>query len=138
MLLSIQTYGQDDWQLAASKEGVEAYYRISTCNNESVVFLKFVNTTDQAVTISWHEEYLFTGEGDYIRVNPDGFELGIPTGEMEGTDCDNIIDLQLVSRPNLMLKAKHDDQVERGEIEQSDYQFKQIQAFKLLGLTIQN
>lgn len=41
--------------------GVEAFYQVSNCNGENVVFVKFINHNDYAVTLEWFDA-VFTQE----------------------------------------------------------------------------
>lgn len=111
MLLSIQSYGQEDWLLQSSIDGVEVYSRIADCDDESVVFLKFINSNDQTVSISWDEEFTFEGESDFRSVNPSGHFLDLEPGEVVGNACEEAPILQLVSRPTVFLSASNSEDV---------------------------
>jgi hypothetical protein len=37
------------------QNGVEAFYQLSKCNNEDVVFIKFINNNANAVVVEWND-----------------------------------------------------------------------------------
>lgn len=52
-------------------EGIEAWFAPGTCNGVSVVFIKFVNTNNQAVTLQWYPS-VFTQDRTWITHSGDG------------------------------------------------------------------
>jgi hypothetical protein len=38
-----------------TQNGVEAFYQLSKCNNEDVVFIKFINNNAKAVVVEWND-----------------------------------------------------------------------------------
>jgi hypothetical protein len=84
MLFSFQSYGQTEWTFHLEMDGVKAYSRIAKCNEESVVFLKFVNSNSGDVTVSWDEQMKFQGSDSFEKVNPMEMLLSVSPGEIFG------------------------------------------------------
>lgn len=80
MLVSIQVglafNHPDDWQPifltpggGNTVEGVEANFKLATCNGEEVVFIRFINHNEYSVTLEWYDavydkEMKFIGRTD--------------------------------------------------------------------------
>ncbi len=47
-------------------DGVEAYFQLSTCNGENVVYVKFINHNDYSVKLEWFDA-VFTQELKWIN-----------------------------------------------------------------------
>lgn len=52
-LMSIKSQAQDNWSYDQTVDGIDFYHQIAQCNGDSVVFLKFINSTNHNVLISW-------------------------------------------------------------------------------------
>src|ERR1017187_2517319 len=54
----------ESWQKI--QDGVEIFFKLSTCNGEDVILLKFINHNASAVSIEWNEA-VFTNSSKWIR-----------------------------------------------------------------------
>lgn len=62
MLISIQTYGQDnDWKLLTTIDGVEISYQKTICDDVDVLLIKLVNTTSQDISMNLDYAFLMDG-----------------------------------------------------------------------------
>ena len=91
----------DEWVFSTEKDGVKAYYRISTCGDDQVVYLRFVNANTGAVTISWNDEIQFTGEPSPRTLKAENSAITIQSGETAGTTCVNPAVPELVVKPTV-------------------------------------
>lgn len=55
--LNLESQAQSNWTLDQSVKGVEFYHQLTQCDGNTVVFLKFKNTTNQNVLITWNEVF---------------------------------------------------------------------------------
>ena len=63
MLISIQTYGQDnDWKLLTTIDGVEVSYLKGNCEESEMLFIKTKNTTPESLSISYKYDFQIDGE----------------------------------------------------------------------------
>ena len=49
---------KEQWVFHSEVQGVKVYYQVSTCQNNSVVYLKFDNTNNRSVRITWKEVFI--------------------------------------------------------------------------------
>lgn len=74
------------WTLDTTVSDVQCYYKIVSCNDRSVVLLRFNNQNDGAVKITWQEEFK-----TQLNDNEPGFygpkELTLNPGESDEYDC---------------------------------------------------
>ncbi|MFO8054915.1 MAG: hypothetical protein R6U19_07130 [Bacteroidales bacterium] len=95
-LTSVQA--QDaDWSLYKEADGVEIYQKSTNCHDPSEgyhrrhVLLKFVNTTDQDVEVSWFTELWYNGECNTCH-EPESpeyyFSVELQAGETKEGTCD--------------------------------------------------
>jgi len=47
------------------QNGVEAFYQLNKCNNESVVFIKFVNHNNYGISLEW-KDAVFTKDSEWV------------------------------------------------------------------------
>ncbi len=77
---------QTTWHLSQSVGNVDFYYSITTCNDDSVVFLKFVNNNSGNVAITWKEVFDTQYESGVT-----GFfgpkQMTLPPGITEQSSC---------------------------------------------------
>ena len=57
MTASISLKAQTNWTQDQTLNGVKCYHKIEQCNGVNVVFLKFDNTTNGILYISWKEVF---------------------------------------------------------------------------------
>jgi hypothetical protein len=83
------------------QNNVEAFYKLDKCNNEDVIFIKFINYNANSVTINW-EDAIFTQNRKWINnVNMDGKKsLKIEANEVAVGECLSSIYPQLVIKVN--------------------------------------
>lgn len=91
----------EDWVLATEKTGVKAYYRITTCGEDQVIYLRFVNSNTGAVQVSWKGEIQFSGESQPRSIKEQSSSLTIQNGEVSGTSCINPVIAELVVKQEL-------------------------------------
>lgn len=66
-------------------KGVEAYFQAGTCDNQGVVYIKFVNTNNYPVNLEWHNAVFTTGL-TWIHQETDRKSLTIPANtSLEGS-----------------------------------------------------
>lgn len=95
------TVSAEEWTLATEKSGVKAYYRITTCGEDQVIYLRFVNSNAGAVQVSWKGEIQFTGEAVPRSVKEENSSLTLQNGEISGTTCTNPANAELVVKPTV-------------------------------------
>lgn len=93
------TVAAEEWILSTEKDGVKAYYRITTCGEDQVIYLRFVNSNAGAVQISWRGEIQFTGEEKPRSIQEENTSLTLQKGEVSGTSCINPAIAELVVKP---------------------------------------
>lgn len=93
------TISAEEWTLATEKSGVKAYYRITTCGDDQVIYLRLVNSNSGAVQVSWKGVLQFTGEPSPRSIKEDLSQITIQTGETTGTTCVNPSVPELVVKP---------------------------------------
>lgn len=91
----------DEWVFSTEKEGVKAYYKISTCGDDQVVYLRFVNANAGAVSVSWKDEIQFAGEPSPRTLKAESTAITIQPGETTGTTCVNPAVPELVVKPTV-------------------------------------
>jgi hypothetical protein len=91
----------EDWVLATEKSGVKAYYRITTCGEDQVIYLRFVNNNLGAAQVSWKGEIRFSGESQPRSIKEQISSLTIQNGEISGTSCINPAIAELVVKQEL-------------------------------------
>lgn len=89
----------EEWILAVEKSGVKAYYRITSCSEDQVIYLRFVNNNTGSVQVSWKGEVQFTGETGPRAIKEENTILTIQNGEVSGTTCTNPAIAELVVKP---------------------------------------
>ncbi len=99
LLKNILTVPAEEWTLATEKSGVKAYYRITTCGEDQVIYLRFVNSNPGAVQVSWKGEIQFTGEPTPRSIKEENSNLTLENGEVSGTTCINPANAELVVKP---------------------------------------
>lgn len=81
---------RDQWVFHSEVSGVKIYYQISSCENQSVVYLKFDNTNKRPVRIAWKE--IFTTK--QISEEQEGYlgqkQLTLSPGITSQSDCSPI------------------------------------------------
>lgn len=101
MLLSFQTYGQEDWKLLKEASGVAVYYLVAECDAEGpsdgmlaesttrqVIQLKIDNQRGEALTIAYPLTVKQSG-------NEDMKESSIATGTTVLSDCSQLPEISL-------------------------------------------
>jgi len=96
---NLLTVSAEEWTLATEKSGVKAYYRITTCGDDQVIYLRFVNSNSGAVQVSWKGEIQFTGEPTPRSIKEENSSLTLQNGEVSGTTCTNPANAELVIKP---------------------------------------
>ena len=89
------------WQLNATESGVKCYYRLTECNGQKLVFLKFENTNRKAVSISWNESFVAKEDKTAAKQSSFGIkEMELLPGIIEAVSCESA-DMQgkLITRP---------------------------------------
>jgi hypothetical protein len=95
------TITAEEWTPAVEKDGVKAYYRITTCGEDQVIYLRFVNSNAGAVRVSWKGEVQFTGEAVPRSIKEENSSLTLQNGEISGTTCTNPANAELVVKPTV-------------------------------------
>ncbi len=82
-------------------EGVEASFRLSTCNNEDIIYVRFVNNNDYDVELKWYDA-VFTQELKWINKDqPEDKKVIIVRSKKEAkAECSTIL------YPELAVKVK--------------------------------
>ena len=80
---------QTQWTLGQSTGNVEFYYSITACGADSVVFLKFVNSNNTGVKVTWNEVFDTQEEaGAKGYFGPK--TLVLQPGTTEQSDCSSV------------------------------------------------
>jgi hypothetical protein len=95
--LNAKVYAQTTWQLSQTKGNVEFYYSMSTCNDNTVVLLKFVNKNKSNVTVKWKEVFE-TQFGAGIVGVLGAKEMTLVPGTTEQTNCSSTINPKCIVR----------------------------------------
>lgn len=84
------------------QNGVEAFYKLNKCNNEDVIFIKFINYNSSAVTVEWNDA-IFTNELQWTSSIKGNNKKSLIIGSNEAIlgDCTE------TCKPELVIKA-HD------------------------------
>jgi hypothetical protein len=91
---------KDGWVLDKTVSNVDFYYRIATCNNESVVFLKLENRNDFPAKVSWEEVYA-TRQVPEKRNGKNGVKtMLLPAGITVQDNCENIVHRECIILPD--------------------------------------
>jgi len=92
---SIFAQSNSEWKpigLTASgknmQNGVEAFYQLNKCNNENVVFIKFINHNTSGVIVEWNDA-VFTKDLKWVKNEKAGMvkTITIEGGETVSGDC---------------------------------------------------
>lgn len=76
------------WTAGPALDGIKAYYRIDSCGSLPVVFLKFINTNNYNVSITWDDQLSFLNEPALRQIKSEKSTLVVSPGEIAGTECD--------------------------------------------------
>ena len=87
------------WVLQTELKDVKAYYKITQCGNEQVVFLKFVNSGNTSVTVTWDDQMQFSGETTPRKIKSTTSSLILLPGEISLLSCNDISNPILISKP---------------------------------------
>jgi hypothetical protein len=83
--------GEDNkWTRDKSVSNVDLYYKISECNGEKVIFLKFDNKNDFSVKITWKEAIADKVFGNVVDCNYGEKQLTLPPGVTVQDGCSSI------------------------------------------------
>lgn len=101
MLLPNMSYAQDNFKLAAEKDGVKVFVKSIVCSETEVYLLKFENTTSETKIIEWDEMVSLKGQDVLQRVTPSPYKksLELKQGITQATDCDDVPSPFLLSYP---------------------------------------
>lgn len=86
VLFSVNTQAQD-WKLDNKVDGVELHHAIITCNNAPAVLLKFVNTNDYEVEVSWKEVVTTSQVSTKTEGNGGKKKMTLGKGETFAANC---------------------------------------------------
>lgn len=105
VFLSAISYAQENWQgvfLTVAghheKNGVEAYFALTECNEEPCVAIKLINKNSNSVTVSWMPA-IFTVEKSWINTDRT-VTINLPPQSEQVGNCDN--DTPLLFRLSLV------------------------------------
>jgi hypothetical protein len=80
--------GDDNkWVLNKSVGNVDLFYKISECNGEKVIFLKFDNKNDYSVKITWKEAIADKVFGNVVDCHNGDKQLTLSPGITVQDDC---------------------------------------------------
>lgn len=54
LLLSSFSFSAEEWTLLAEEGSAKVYYKLGTCEERNVMFLKFENTSGESVRVDFH------------------------------------------------------------------------------------
>jgi len=79
------------------QNGVEAFYQLNKCNNENVVFIKFINHNTYGVIVEWNDA-VFTKDLKWVKNEKAGAmkSLTIEGSETISGDCSGKYQIELV------------------------------------------
>lgn len=90
----------DGWTLNATVNGVQCFYKIAQCAEKKVVLLRFNNTTNKPVNISWNERFVVkNGSSNANKASYNKKQLRLPAGVTEQGDCGSSARLELIAMP---------------------------------------
>lgn len=92
--------GTSSWTLDATVDNVECYYKISTCNGGSTIFLKFNNKNSYPVKITWTEVFKTQIENNLSGILGEK-SLVLAPGETADLDCNSGESVLLVRTHNI-------------------------------------
>jgi hypothetical protein len=88
------------WTLNATVNGVECFYKITQCAEKKVVLLRFNNTTNKPVNISWGERFVVkSGSTNANKTSYGKKQLKLSPGITEQADCGSSVRLELIAMP---------------------------------------
>lgn len=92
------------------QNGVEAFYQLNKCNNEDVIFIKFINHNTNEVAISW-EDVVFTKDLKWVnnkKSKNNNKTLNIKANEEIHGDCLGTNKTELVIKVHDFIKNMND------------------------------
>jgi hypothetical protein len=95
--VNAKVYAQTTWQLSQTKGNVEFYYSMSTCNDNTVVLLKFVNKNKSSVTVKWKEVFETQFGAGVVGVFGEK-QLTLVPGTTEQTNCSSTLNPKCIVR----------------------------------------
>jgi len=80
----------NNWVLNKSVGNVDLYYKISECNGEKVIFLKFDNKNNYSLKITWKEAIADKVFGNVVDCHYGEKQLTLPPGVTVQDGCSSI------------------------------------------------
>lgn len=81
------------------QNGIEAFYQLYVCNNENVIFIKFINHNNYDVTVEW-KDAVFTKELKWVSNENIIKSLIIKADEVIFGDCSGKSQKELIVKVN--------------------------------------
>ena len=75
-------------------DGVEAYCKLISCNQEEFIAIKFVNKNNYVVNVEWKDAVFHNGNW-YYSANPNYKTLNIPANSTTEGACQGVLNLKL-------------------------------------------
>lgn len=122
LYFALSSFGQTNWQLKSSVNGIQFYSAITNCNGSPAVILKFVNTTQNELKISWKEAFQVKGSAEKIEAFYGEKELTIAPGETAATGCAEVKNRKCVILPQEAIPTQ--------KVTITDFEFREIKVSK--------
>ena len=129
----------EEWILQADVNGVKAYSRVTTCNDKSVVFMKFESSLSGSIKIEWKDSVLLTDpSGGEVKIETDKSKVFyLNDASASASSCENEPNIQLVFKfdTGVKLEAEKIEGEEEDELSLASFSIKSY-SFKDLTITI--
>ena len=91
---------KDDWTLDATVNGVQCFYKITECAEKKVVLLRFNNTTNKPLNVSWNERFVVkNGSTNANETSYSKKQIRLLPGVTEQAECGSSALRELIAMP---------------------------------------
>jgi len=123
LYFSLLSFGQTNWQLKSSMNGVQFFSALTNCNGNPAVILKFVNTTQNEMKISWKEAFQVKESTTKTEAFYGAKELVVLPGDTYATGCSEVKNRKCLILP--------EDAIPTQKVTITDFEFRDITVSRL-------
>ena len=101
LITSLSAFAQNEaeWTLSSQNSGIEVYVKYATCDQQSRVYIKVQNTTEEEVSFTWKEHFVMQDRS--VDVNSgENKSLSLAASTTVEGNCGDEQYLTLVVNPN--------------------------------------
>lgn len=123
LYFTVPSFGQINWQLKSTVNGIQFFSAITNCNGNPAVILKFVNTTQNEMKISWKEVFQVKESGEKTEAFYGAKVLILSPGETSATGCSEVKNRKCLILPQ--------DAIPTQKVTITDFEFREISVSRL-------